>query len=103
MGGFVEGVCDRGDRRTVADPDNGAITDLRSEDFRGQTTDHPPTDIFRAGQARRQMDTAQPEAFAELVSRRRGLRRPVDDPDLDDPLGASALQQPRDLRTGDTE
>ena len=49
------------------------------------------------------MDRYQPEPVAELFARagRNGVL--VDDPDLDDALGAGALQEPRDLRAGDAE
>ena len=50
------------------------------------------------------MDGIEPEAVPR-ASRAAGLSAvgPVDDPDLDDPLGSGPLQQPRDLRPGDAE
>src|SRR5258706_12431304 len=49
------------------------------------------------------MDGVQAEAPVELVSGRRGFRRSIDDPDLDDALGAGALEEPRDLGPRDAE
>ena len=49
------------------------------------------------------MDRLEAEALAQLVAGGTGLGGLVDDPDLDDALGAGALQDPRDLRPGDAE
>jgi len=45
----------------------------------------------------------EPEPAHDRLGGRRAGGRLVDDPDLDDPLGPGALQQPRHLRSGHAE
>jgi hypothetical protein len=103
VGWFVEGVGDGGNRRPVSDPDDGSIADGRPEDLGAEPPDHAPADILRPGDGGCEMDGVEAEAPAELVGGRRGFRRSIDDPDLDDALGAGTLEQPRDLGPGDAE
>ena len=96
------GRCRR-DGRAIADPDDRTGSQGRPQDLGGEATDHSPGQVLGPGDGRREMDGVEPEPSDEGGGRRALDRGPIDDPDLDDPLGTGALEQPRDLRPGDPE
>ena len=85
------------------DADDLADAEHTAEDIGGEPTDHPAGQVLGAGDRRREMDGVETIAPSQGVGRRAFGRRPVDDPDLDDALGARSLEQPRHLRPGDAE
>ena len=74
-----------------------------AQDLRGEPTDHPPGQVLRAGDGRREMDRIELVTPAQDVRRRAFYRGAIDDPDLDDALGPGPLEQPRDLWPRDPE
>lgn len=99
----LEGLGDRADRGPVADPHDLAVTDRAAQDLGTEPADHPARQVLRAGDRRGEVDGTESEALAERVGGRRLRGGPVDDPDLDDPLGAGTLEQAADLRAGDAQ
>ena len=75
----------------------------RAQHLGTEAADHPPADIFRPPEARRDVDRVEAKPGAQLLRRGRRLRRPVDDPDLDDAIGPSPLEESGHLRPGHTE
>ncbi len=100
---LVERVGERGDRRPVADADDPAVANRGPKHVCAKAADQPPADVLGSPEARREMDRLEVEALTQLVAGGTGLGGLVDDPDLDDALGACPLQDPRDLRPGDAE
>ena len=70
------------------------------QDLARQPPDAAARDLPGIVQGRGKVHRAQPESIAKRVGRRRFDLRPIDDPDLHDPLGARLLEQARDLRPG---
>src|SRR5437899_3555014 len=96
-------VGDGRDRGAVADPDDRAVADRGSQPLAREPADHPPADLFGPDQGRREMDGAETEPLAQLVTGGRYLGGSIDDPDLDDALGARPLEEARDLRSRDAQ
>ena len=100
--GLVEGVRGGRDRGAIPHPDDRAVTDRRTQDLGGQPTDHPPGQVLGSHDGRGEMDGVQAIAASKGVGGRAGGAGGVDDPDLDDALGARTLEEFRDLRPRDT-
>ena len=101
--GFVEGVGHRRDRGPVPDPDDHPVAHLVVQHLGGEPADHPARQVLGTRERGRQVDRLQVVRAAELVPGRRLGSGPVDDPDLDDPLGPRALEQARHLRPRDAQ
>ncbi len=99
----LQRVGDRRDRGAVADADDRAVADDPAQDLGREPADHPAGEVLRAGDRRGEMDGVESVGVAQRVRRRGSRAGPVDDPDLDDPLGAGTLEQPRDLRPSHPE
>ena len=102
-GRLVQGVGRGRHRRTVADADDCTVADRVAQDPGGEPADHPPGQVLGAGHGRGQVDTVEAVSLAERLARGALGRGRVVDPDLDDPLRASALEDARDLRARDAE
>src|SRR6185503_4966899 len=68
-----------------------------------QPADQPTADVLGPADARGEVNRPEVEAVAQRIGGGARLGRLVDDPDLDDALGAGPLEDPRDLRPGDAE
>ena len=75
----------------------------RAQDLGREPPDDPSGQVLRPSEGRGEVHGVEPEPPAQRVGRWRLGGVPVDDPDLDDPLGPRPLQEPADLRPRDAE
>ena len=101
--GLLERRGHRRDRGAIPHADGRPGPQRPAQDLGGEPADHPPGEVLGAGDRRREVDGIEAIASAKGVGGRALDRGPVDDPDLDDALGARPLEQARDLRPRDAE